>query len=71
MSSTVSIRVKHTFYGSVSTFWPTQMSRADSHDAGGVSFFLDGENADLPEAVGEGHLGRVIDNGVFFAIDKC
>jgi hypothetical protein len=47
------------------------MRRADSHDAGGVSVFLDGENADLSEAVGEGYVGRVIDDGVFFAIDKC
>ncbi|MGJ5206539.1 hypothetical protein [Bradyrhizobium sp. HKCCYLR20261] len=34
------------------------------------AFFLDGENAELPEAVGEGYVGREIDNGVFFAIDK-
>lgn len=34
------------------------------------AFFLDGENTDLPEAVGEGYVGREIDNGVFFAIDK-
>ena len=34
------------------------------------AFFLDGENTDLAEAVGEGYVGREIDNGVFLAIDK-
>jgi hypothetical protein len=34
------------------------------------AFFLDGENVDLADAAGEGYVGREIDNGVFFAIDK-
>ncbi|WP_229161434.1 hypothetical protein [Bradyrhizobium brasilense] len=34
------------------------------------AFFLDGENSDLPDTAGEGFVGREIDNGVFFAIDK-
>ncbi|WP_018460112.1 MULTISPECIES: hypothetical protein [unclassified Bradyrhizobium] len=34
------------------------------------SFFIDGENADLPDPVGEGYVGREVDAGVFFAIDK-
>ncbi|BBO01988.1 MULTISPECIES: hypothetical protein [Bradyrhizobium] len=34
------------------------------------AFFLDGENVDLPEVAGEGYVGREIDNGVFYAIDK-
>ncbi|MET4322497.1 hypothetical protein [Bradyrhizobium sp. RT5a] len=34
------------------------------------SFFLDGENSELPEAAGEGYVGREIDEGVFFAIDR-
>jgi hypothetical protein len=34
------------------------------------AFFLDGENSDVPDAAGGGFVGREIDNGVFFAIDK-
>jgi hypothetical protein len=34
------------------------------------SFFLDGENVDLADAAGEGYVGREIDVGVYFAIDK-
>ncbi|WP_225113449.1 hypothetical protein [Bradyrhizobium sp. NBAIM32] len=34
------------------------------------AFFLDGENSELPDAAGEGYVGRQIDDGVFFAIDK-
>jgi hypothetical protein len=34
------------------------------------AFFLDGENVDLADAAGEGYVGREIDDGVYFAIDK-
>jgi hypothetical protein len=34
------------------------------------SFFLDGENTDLADASGEGYVGRKIDTGVYFGIDK-
>lgn len=34
------------------------------------SFFLDGENAGLPDPVGEGYVGREIDAGVYYAVDK-
>lgn len=34
------------------------------------AFFLDGKNSDLPDAAAEGYVGREIDDGVFFAIDK-
>lgn len=34
------------------------------------SFFLDGTNADLADAMGEGFVGREIENDVFFGIDK-
>lgn len=34
------------------------------------AFFLDGENAALPDVAAEGYVGREIDDGVFFAIDK-
>ncbi|WP_316187981.1 MULTISPECIES: hypothetical protein [unclassified Bradyrhizobium] len=34
------------------------------------SFFLDSENAVLLDAASEGYVGREIDDGVFFAIDK-
>ncbi|MCA1551085.1 hypothetical protein I6F36_30080 [Bradyrhizobium sp. BRP19] len=34
------------------------------------AFFLDGENSDLLDPAGEGFVGREIDNGVLFAIDK-
>jgi hypothetical protein len=34
------------------------------------SFFLDGENEELADAMGEGYVGREIDTGVYFGIDK-
>jgi hypothetical protein len=34
------------------------------------SFFLDGENTDLADAIGEGYVGREIENDVYFGIDK-
>jgi hypothetical protein len=34
------------------------------------SFFLDGENVDIADVMGEGYVGREVDAGVFFAIDK-
>jgi hypothetical protein len=34
------------------------------------SFFLDGENVDMTDVLGEGYVGREVDAGVFFAIDK-
>jgi hypothetical protein len=34
------------------------------------SFFLDGENTDLADVMGEGYVGREIENDVYFGIDK-
>ncbi|MCP1760973.1 hypothetical protein [Bradyrhizobium japonicum] len=34
------------------------------------SFFLDGENAGLPDPASEGYVGREIDAGVYYAVDK-
>ena len=34
------------------------------------SFFLEGENADLIDANGDGYVGREIETGVHFGIDK-
>ena len=34
------------------------------------SFFLDGANVDLADAMGEGFVGREIEDDVFFGIDK-
>lgn len=34
------------------------------------SFFLDGQNADLSDQIGQGYVGREIESGLFFGIDK-
>jgi hypothetical protein len=44
----------------------------DDHDAlaKACSFFLDGPTVSLSDKIGEGYVGREIENGIFFGIDK-